>query len=139
MSILYFWIATAIIFLIIEMLTSTFYGLSLAIASAIVASMVYTFSDNSFTILQGAVFATASLLFALILPRLLTSSEPDVPQGSDRYIGEKRSVRKISGDMKISLDGVEYLIESEDEIGSGDRVEIIGHKGISMKVKKIEK
>jgi membrane protein implicated in regulation of membrane protease activity len=42
MSILYFWIAASIVFLIIEMLTATFYGLSLAIASAIVAGVVYT-------------------------------------------------------------------------------------------------
>ena len=52
MSILYFWIAAAIIFLIIEMLTTTFYGLSLAIASAIVAGVVYGLQDTTFTILQ---------------------------------------------------------------------------------------
>ncbi len=37
MSPLYFWIATAIIFLIIEMLTSTFYGLAISLAAAIAA------------------------------------------------------------------------------------------------------
>jgi membrane protein implicated in regulation of membrane protease activity len=46
-------------------------------------------------------------------------------------------VKKSGGDLRISLDGVEYLIESDEEISSGDKVEIVGHKGVSMKVKKV--
>lgn len=134
MTILYFWIAAAIVFLIIEMLTATFYGLSLALASAIVAGVVYTLWDTSPTILQGGVFAVASVLFALVLPRLLISQEKDMPQGADRYIGEKRSVKKVGWDLKISLDGVDYLIESDDDIAPSDKVEVIGHKGAAMKV-----
>lgn len=79
----------------------------------------------------------ASAVFAFILPRFLSSREPDIPQGTDRYLGEKRVVKKSGGDLRISLDGVEYLIESEEEISSGDKVEIVGHKGVSMKVKKV--
>lgn len=137
MTILYFWIAAAIVFLIIEMMTATFYGLSLALASAIVAWVVYMLSDTSFTILQAGVFALASAVFAFILPRFLSSREPDIPQGSDRYIGEKRVVKKSNTDLKISLDGVDYLIESDETLSVGDKVEVIGHKGVSMRVKKV--
>lgn len=84
------------------------------------------------------IFAVASAIFSYFLPNYLKSSLPDTPQGTDRYIGEKRSVKKVGGDMKISLDGVDYLIESDDDIASGDRVEVTGHKGVSMKVKKLK-
>lgn len=137
MTILYFWIAAAIVFLIIEMITATFYGLSLALASALVAILVFVLHETDFTILQAGVFAVASAVFAFFLPRLLSSSEGDVPQGTERYIWEKRSAKKVGWDLKISLDGVDYLIESEYTISAGDKVEIIGHKGVSMKVKKV--
>ncbi len=118
MTILYFWIASAIIFLIIEMMTATFYGLSLALSSAIVAAYVYVSNDSSITIIQGSIFALLSLTFALLLPKVLRSSLPDTPQGADKYIGEIRSVKKSGDEYKISLDGVEYLIDSEDVLTS---------------------
>lgn len=118
MSLLYFWIASAIIFLIIEMMTATFYGLSLALSSAIVATYVYFSNDSSITIIQGSIFALLSLTFALLLPKVLRSSLPDTPQGADKYIGEIRSVKKTGDEYKISLDGVEYLIDSEESLTS---------------------
>lgn len=118
------------------MVTATFYGLSLAIAAGIVAGWVFATGESGFTITQGAIFAIGSIIFAYVLPRLLISKQEDRPQGADIYIGEKRTVKKQSGEFKISLDGVDYNIHTEDEISAGDKVEIIGHKGTSMKVKK---
>jgi membrane protein implicated in regulation of membrane protease activity len=93
--------------------------------------------DMELSILQGIIFALMSLVFAYTLPKMLSSSTPDVPQGFDRYVGEKRSVKKTAGELKISLDGVEYIVESDDDIVAGDKVEVIGHKGTGMKVKKV--
>ena len=90
-----------------------------------------------FEIIHAVIFAIGSALFAYFLPNMLHSRSPDTPQGSDRYIWEKRSVKKSCGDLRISLDGVEYLIESDDEILAGEKVEVTGHKGASMKVKKV--
>ena len=39
--------------------------------------------------------------------------------------------------MKISLDGVDYLIDTDDEIATGDKVEVTGHKGAAMRVRKV--
>jgi hypothetical protein len=52
MSILLFWIGSVVLFLIIEMLTATFYGLSLALASAIVATYVYFMGETVFSVTQ---------------------------------------------------------------------------------------
>ena len=80
MSPILLWIAIAIFFLIIEMVTTTFYGLSLALSAAIVATVTYILQEPTLTILQGGVFAVASLIFALIIPKLLVSHEVDMPQ-----------------------------------------------------------
>lgn len=137
MNILYFWISVALIFLIIEFSTATFYGLALSLAAWVVALYVFSVWDMELSILQGIIFALMSLVFAYILPKVLASQSPEVPQGFDKYIGEKRSIKKITGELKISLDGIDYVVESDDDIGSGDKVEVIGHKGTGMKVKKV--
>ena len=135
-SLLIFWVSTAIVFLIIEMFTTTFYGLALAISAGIVALYVWLTRSQDLDIIQGLIFALISALTSFVLPKWLTSSFPDVSQGVDRYTGTKRSVKKVGGDLKISLDGVDYLIESEDALLPGDKVEVIGHAGAAMKVKK---
>jgi membrane protein implicated in regulation of membrane protease activity len=94
MNFLYFWVATALVFLIVEFVTATFYGLALSLAAAIVGIYVYASGETSFTIVQGIIFAVASLVFAYALPKLLSSSDPDMPQGMDRYTGEVRTVKK---------------------------------------------
>lgn len=139
MDILYFWIAGALVFLVIEMITVTFYGLALSLSAGIVALYIFYFWEREFTIFQGLIFAVMSLMFAYALPKILSTSTPDTPQGFDRYIGEKRTVKIISDEPKISLDGVEYMIESDEDISAGDKVEVIGHKGASMRVKKESK
>ena len=53
MSPILLWIAIAIFFLIIEMVTATFYGLSLALSAAIVAIVTYITQEPTLTILQG--------------------------------------------------------------------------------------
>lgn len=137
MELIYFWTGVVVIFIILELLTSTFYGLSLALAAWVVSVYVFFSKEIELSLLQGVIFVISSAIFAYFLPRYLVSSMPDVPQGADKYIGEKRSVKKIGGDLKVSLDGVEYLVESDDDITSGDKVEVIGHKWVSMKVKKV--
>ncbi|GAB0174406.1 MAG: hypothetical protein HHAS10_02850 [Candidatus Altimarinota bacterium] len=137
MELLYSWFAIAALFLIIELITSTFYGLSLSFAAGVTALYILVSHESAFSLNQAGIFVVASAIFAYILPRMLISKAPDVPQGTDKYVGEKRTVKKVGGDLKISLDGVDYLVESDDEINSGDKVEVLGHKGASMKVKKI--
>ena len=63
----------------------------------------------------------------LIIPKLLVSHEGDMPQWADKYIAQVRSVKKVGGDYKISLDGVDYLVDSDEELVAGDKVEVVGH------------
>jgi membrane protein implicated in regulation of membrane protease activity len=134
-SLLLFWIGTGIIFLIIEMLTATFYGLSVAIAAFVLAVYVWNTGEDSLDIIQGTIFALVTFLTAYLLPKLLISRTPDVPQGIDRYYGEKRKVKKVGEDFKITLDGVEYLVLCDEELKAGDMVEVVSVKGGSLHVK----
>ncbi len=123
-------------FIIVEFFTATFYGFALSLAAAIAWLYVYFSGDIDFEILHAVLFVVASAIFAYFLPKVLVSGRPDMPQWGDRYIWEKRVAKKSWGDLKISLDWVEYLVVSSDEIVSWDTVEILWHKGASMKVKK---
>ena len=136
MELLYTWLALAALFLIVEFATATFYGLSLSFAASVTTLYVLISHETSFTLIQWMVFLVASAIFAFVLPKMLISKVPDVPQGADKYIGEKRIAKKVGWDLKISLDGVDYLVESANEIEAWDKVEICGHKGITMQVKK---
>jgi membrane protein implicated in regulation of membrane protease activity len=110
------------------MFTATFYGLSLAFSSLIVSLYVYIQGDTLHSLPHALLFVVMSALMSYFLPKFLQSKNPDVPQGVEKYIGEKRSVKKLAGDYKIALDGVDYMIESDDDIEVSDRVEVIGHK-----------
>lgn len=94
-SILLFWLGLAIGFIIIELLTATFYGLSLALASLVVWIYIYFSGDTLFEVAHAVIFVISSALFAYFLPRLLRSSSPDTPQGMDQYIDLTRAVKKI--------------------------------------------
>ena len=80
MDLLYFWTGLVVIFIIIELLTSTFYGLSLALAAGVVSLYVFFRGEVDFSLVQGVIFSLASALFAYFLPRYLVSNMPDVPQ-----------------------------------------------------------
>lgn len=139
MELLYFWIGAVIIFLIIEMLTATFYGLSLAIASGIVALYVYFTKETSLDIMQWVLFAGITFLASFTLPRLLIPGDgkPN-PQGMDIYIWEKRKVKKVGDTFKITLDGVDYTVLGDD-IAAGDQVQTVEKKGAGFIVEKVQK
>ena len=119
------WIWFALIFLIIEVLTATFYGLALSLSSAIVALYVWTSHESDITILQGVVFVVASIALSFLLPRYLKPTGLGKPQGMDRYIGETRKLKKVGDDYKVTLDGVDYIV-SWDSLRAGESVRVDG-------------
>ncbi len=127
-SLLIFWISIGIGFLIIEMITVTFYGLAISLAGFITALYVYYFWWEVVTIAQGVIFAVVSFLASFFLPRYLTSQVEGRPQGLDEYFGEKRKVKKVGEDYKVTLDGVSYMVDI-DGVESGDTVELTSRKG----------
>jgi membrane protein implicated in regulation of membrane protease activity len=127
-SLTLFWIAVGIAFLIIEMITVTFYGLSIALAAFVTGLFVWYTGLDVVTISQAALFALVSFFASYYLPRIMTPTTEEHPQGLDAYIGETRSVRKVGEDYKVSLDGVLYIVDIEG-LKSGDKVKLTSRHG----------
>ena len=127
-SLLIFWISVAIGFLIIEMITVTFYGLAISLAGFITALYVYLEGWVEVTITQGVIFATVSFFASSFLPRYLTSQVEEKAQWLDLYLGEKRKVKKVWEDFKVILDWVDYFVDI-DGVKVGDKVKLTSRKG----------
>jgi len=127
-SLLIFWIAVGIGFLIIEMITVTFYGLAISLAGFVTALYVYYFWWEDVTITQWLIFAVVSFLASFFLPRYLSSQVEEKAQWLDSYIGEIRKVKKVWEDFKVILDGVDYFVDI-DGVKVGDKVTLTSRKG----------
>lgn len=127
-SLLLLWIAVIIFFLIIEIVTTAFYGLALAFSSFWVALYVWIMNEISPSFMQGFIFVILSLVGAYGFPKIFSQNTKESPQWLDVYIGKIRKLKKVWEDLKISLDGVDYLVEV-DGWDSGDRVKLISRNG----------
>jgi membrane protein implicated in regulation of membrane protease activity len=79
-ELLLYWIGVGILFLIVEMATTAFYGLALALSSFIVAVYVWFTGEVQVSIIQGLIFAVISTLGAYFFPKMLDESIEEVPQ-----------------------------------------------------------
>ncbi len=114
-NLVYIYLASGVFFLLIEMLTATFYGLSISITCFILAFYVYTTGDVTVTIAQGFILVIISAIFAYFLPKWLQPNTPDFKSGLDAHIGKIFHLEKVGSDWKVKIDGVDYLIDEESE------------------------
>lgn len=126
-SLLIFWIVVGIGFLIIEMITVTFYGLAISLAGFVTALYVYLTGATEPSIVQGIIFAVTSFVASIFFPRFLMDQVADKAQGLDAYFGETRKVKKVGEDYKVVLDGIDYFVDI-DGLNAGDKVELTGRK-----------
>ncbi len=137
MELYYIWFWVGIIFLIVEILTFTFYWLSLAIASFVVASMVYLNWDTSFTIVQALLFVFIATWFSLIAVKYLRPTKTAKVIWLDTYIWTIHKLEKIWDDWKIKIDWVDYLVEDDSivvDFWVWKKVKILEHNSGSFKV-----
>lgn len=140
MELYYIWFWVGIIFLIVEVLTFTFYWLAMAIASFIVALIVYLNWDTSFTIFQSLVFIFIATWFSLFAVKYLRPKKISKAVWLDSYIWANVKLEKVGDDWKIKIDWVDYLIDDDsisDIFEVWKKVKIIGHNSWSFKVELI--
>ncbi len=129
-DVFYLWIAAGITFLLVEMLTSTLYGLSLSIAGFILAFYVSVMGIKDADMIQWIAFAAISACFCLVFPRLFNSykKESVYKTGLDAAIDSVVVLGKVGDDFKVKIDGVDYLV-AEDSVteafASKKRVRIV--------------
>ena len=124
---LLFALGTGIIFLLVEMVTATFYGLSLGIAAFIVALYVWISWDTSLMLLHALLFLSVSALLSYFLPKFLSPEDAPPHQWLDKYLGETRKVKKVWEDFRVVLDGIEYTVEAEN-IAAWKTIRLTGRK-----------
>jgi membrane protein implicated in regulation of membrane protease activity len=127
-ALLLYWIGVGILFLIVEMVTTAFYGLALALSSFVVAIYVWLTGEVQVSIIQGLIFALISTLGAYFFPKMLDESTEEVPQWLDIYLGQTRKVKKVGEDFKVVLDGIDYFVEI-DGLKAGDQVRLTSRHG----------
>lgn len=137
-NLLLFWIGAGIIFLILELITATFYGFALALSAFVVAAYVFAVNPQGLDAMQGMIFVVCAMISSYVFPKILTpKTDTDKPQGLDIYIGETRRIRLVGEDFKVKLDGVEYMIISDDDIDDKDLVKIVDRRGSVFIAEKI--
>jgi membrane protein implicated in regulation of membrane protease activity len=112
-NILILWICAGMVLVVAEALTAAFYALSMAVAAFLVAIYVAVSGETDFSIVQGAIFALASVLFAIFFPRWFQRSVPDKKQGVAAYEGRTFALKLVYGQYKIEIDGVDYMVSPE--------------------------
>ncbi len=126
-DVLTLWIAVGLFFLIVEILTVTFYGLAIAGGCFVTALYAWIFGETDISIIQGIIFAISTSAFAYFLPKLLTPP-PDIRKvGISAHEGRTFTLKEMDGDYKITIDGVDYLIDADsitDAFAAGKKVRL---------------
>ncbi|MDD2745915.1 MAG: hypothetical protein PHU93_05230 [Candidatus Gracilibacteria bacterium] len=138
-DLLIFWIATGILFLIIEMFTVTLYGISISIAAFTVGLYVWFTKDTSINVPQTIIFAVVSGGLSYFLPGAF---QKDSVARSDNpieiQIGKIFVLHESKGEYRINIEGVNYLVHDScvtKDFADGKKVVLDGHTGSQVLVK----
>lgn len=140
-NLFYIYLASGVFFLLIEMLTATFYGLSVSVACLVLALYVYLTGDTTMTIIQGLILVVVSGAFAYFLPKWLRPHTKAFKSGLDAHVGQSFRLERVGSDWKVKIDGVDYLIDDDSEtpeFESGKKVRIESHKAGILKVSTVK-
>lgn len=128
-----FWLGIGIIFLIIEIITTTFYGFSLAIAAFLIAIYTHFYPSGLSLLLQWVIFTIISIILSYFLPKIfmkkIEETSENKAQWLDKYIGEVHKVYQNGEDFRIQLDGIWYTVISDDNLSEWDKIQIINRRG----------
>lgn len=133
-----FWIIIIILAILIELATTSFFSLSIAIGA--IGSTIMNYYNYSPSI-QIIVFITISVI-CIILTRPLAkilNKKSKRKSNTERFIGKEATVIETINSKtpgKIIIDGETWLAVSDTEITKNNKVLITGISGVKLIVKK---
>jgi len=136
---IYIWLSLACIFIIIELLTFSLLFLSLAIASATMAIIVFIFPNNN-SYLDSFIFSLLCIVSTVIWFIKLKGKKGDnsstINDRANAYVGKKYSVSHsiINGIGKLKVGDSYWQATAEVDIEKGEIVKVISTKGTILKV-----
>ena len=127
------------ILLIIEVMTPTMFFLNIAIASFITA--VCSLFVDRWDYLIYIWVGTSAVLLVFLYPWLVKNNKKKkIQTGIDKYIGQRvkvtEKVSRTGGTISVFDERWNARIEDGKDIAVGETVEICGHEGLTMFVKK---
>ncbi len=136
-------IILAVILFVLELVTPTFGGLTLAgIISLTLGSIILTDPESPYGDIPLSVIVTMALssaLFFIVVGKLgLKAQKRKKMLGTEELVNEEAEaiVDFENGKGKVFLHGEIWNAESEDEIRKGDKVTVVSAKGLTLIVKK---
>ncbi|MGP1351198.1 MAG: NfeD family protein [Hoylesella marshii] len=139
-----FWLLTAILCLILEVSSGTFYIMCLAIG-AVCAAFAGMVTDSVYV--QVVIFALSSLVsIFLVRPfamRYLHRAKGDKVSNADALMGRVGTVSEAivgGGFGRVAIDGDDWKAVSADgaAIALGEKVKVTGRESIIITVKRVE-
>lgn len=133
------WIALAVVFIILEVITPLAFGFILVGAAALCAAGIAAL-DLPLAV-QLAVFAVVTILtLVLVRPRVVArlQSTAHVPSRTEAVIGKVAKVTEaidpVTGAGRILVGGEDWAAFSEEPVSEGSQVKVIGADGIRLHV-----
>lgn len=91
----YWWLAFAVLALIVEMFSGTLYGLSFSLSAFLVAAYVAVTKETDVGIVQALIFAVTGAVFCFVFPAWFNKSGEEFKQGLDVAIGKAYVLKKV--------------------------------------------
>ena len=133
------WIFIAIVFIILELITTTFFLIWLGVGSIVAAVLNYLGFD---IYVQFSSFIILSAILILLTRRFANqiTSQSDKKTTAERLIGRKaKVVRQIDNDtFVVSVSGEEWSAHTNDSIDIGETVKVVGINSIILIIEKID-
>ena len=133
------WVFLAAIFVIFELITTTFFLVWFAVGSVVAAILNYLGFD---VYVQFIAFVIVSLILILSTRKFADriTPEPSKKTTSGRLIGKQgKIIRKLDDtDYIVRVLGEEWSAKGEKDMDINDKVEIVGIESIKLIIKKID-
>ncbi len=133
------WILIAIAFIILELITTSFFLVWFGISSIVAAILNYLGFDVN---VQIATFIILSLVLILSTRKFANKITPESSKKTtaERLIGKNAKVLRIIDETTfvVNVAGEEWSAHSNDSIEVGETVKVVGINSIILIIEKIE-
>ncbi len=144
MSLVWFWLAIAGVFLVVEMATLTLDFLALSVAALITALTAYFLQRGPHykyisLILFGGYAILSVLMFRIFIKKWIFGPKPlgESPLSIDRVKWQKLVIQDVDGKLVVWYEGNYWNIISDEQLKPGDTVVVEDLKDGKLVVKKI--
>ena len=133
------WVLLAVVFIIMELITASFFLVWLGVGSVVAAILNYLGFD---IYIQFTAFVVVSAILILMTRKFANRITPKSTKKTtaDRLIGKKaKIIRKIDdGNFVVRVAGEEWSAHTNDPVDVDDMVKIVGINSIILIIEKID-